>query len=179
MDQSARTTQRWAIVWILAIAPISVWLNLQPDWRFMRESRWAWPAIEFVHVFGLVGFFGLRTMIDLRLTSRAFVSVRIADLLRKFVPATVFFAAITIASGMALYSATPEIMSARPMFQLKVAVLVIALLNLFYLHAFALPSAEKQEAVSILPISARISALLSISLWGIAIIASLLIPYLT
>jgi hypothetical protein len=166
-------------VWILAIASIAVGLSLQPDWAFMRESKWAWPITEFIHVFSLIGFFGLRTTIDLRLTNRAFVGVRLQDLLRKYVPATVILAAVTIASGMALYSATPEIMSARPMFQLKVVILIVALANLFYLHAFALPTAERREREGVLPISAQISALLSMSLWAIAIIAALLIPYVT
>lgn len=177
--RTANTTHWWATVWILAIAIIAIWLNFQPEWEFMRESAWAWPITEYIHVLSLVGFFGLRTMIDLRLTNRAFVGVPIRNLLQKFLPATVVLATVTIASGMALYSATPEIMSARPMFQLKVAILIIALLNLCYLHAFALPAAEKREGEDVLPVAAQISALLSMSLWAAVIVASMLIPYVT
>lgn len=177
--KTANPTHWWSNPWLLAIAMIALWLSLKPDWGFMRESVWAWPAVEFVHVMSLIGFFGLRTMIDLRLTNKAFSGVPIQNLLQKFMPATVGFAAVTIASGMALYSTTPDSMSARPMFQLKVVVLVLALLNLFYLHRFALPAIEKREAEAVLPLNARISALLSMCLWAVVIVAALLIPYIT
>ena len=179
MQHTAGTTQSWTTAWILAIAMIAVWLNLQPDWAFMRESKWAWPVIEYIHVLCLVGFFGLRTAIDLRLTNRAFVGVPIRNLLQNLMPAATVLAMVTIASGMALYSATPEIMSGRPMFQLKIAVLIVALLNFCYLQAYAQPAVEKLEAEGVLPIATRISAALSIALWVVVIVASMLIPYIT
>lgn len=178
MERTASATYGRAAVWILAILVIALWLSLKPDWEFMRVISWLWPFTEFIHVLSLVGFFGLRTMIDLRLTSRALRRVPIRSLVQKYLPATVILAAVTIASGMALYAATPEAMSARPMFQLKVAVLSVALLNLAFLHAFALPAVERLERKGVIPLSAQISALLSMSLWAVVIVAALLIPYI-
>jgi len=177
MERTARESLWWSVGSVLTVSLIVVWLAYTPDGTPMRTWSWAWPLTTILHVLGLVAFIGLRTAVDLRLASPAFGTVPISDLVRRLMPATIVTATVTIVSGLALYMADAGRFATNPMFQIKLAVLAIVLLNVWYLHAVTFRTLDNWSTVSVPPAAARISGVLSLVLWATVIVFSLLTPF--
>jgi hypothetical protein len=181
MDETSRSSLRWSIGSLLVFLAAASTLIYAPDSQTMREAIWAWPTASVLHVVGIVSLIVVRLLVDLRLIGLRwpFGAVPMATLARRLTPWTVMSALITLATGLALYAVDPGDLAANSMFQIKVAALVLALVNIWYCHAVALPNAANGDSQGAPTPTARASGYLSLTLWAVLIGISLLVPYTT
>ena len=177
MDTSSRATATWSIGTLLVFALSWLWLSLAPDSLTMRESRWAFPAASAVHLMGIVLFIGMRLVLDLRIIGWAFSGTAISEVSRRAGPWSLAGAIVTVLSGMALYSANSAQLAANVVFQLKVVVLSVALLNAWLFHAVLTRRMREWDTSSNLPTPVVASAYLSLGLWVVLIVAGRFVAF--
>jgi hypothetical protein len=140
------------------------WLESSGLAQALQASGWLFPAINTVHVLALALVYGTIAMVDLRILRLAFRREPLARFTAALLPWawTAFVAAA--ASGALMFIAGAERYAVNPAFQLKMALLLAAGLNML---AYRLLRPQRNEASR----SARASAALSLFLWT-GIIAS-------
>jgi hypothetical protein len=145
----------------------------------MREWSWVWPATIALHVMGMVALIGLRMFVDLRLIglSWAVDGVPTAALVQRITPWTLVAAVVVLATGLALVAGEPRLVATNSIFQLKIAAVVLALVNAWYLHAVALRGVAQWDSRRAPTPAARASAYVSLVLWVVVIGSSMLAPY--
>jgi hypothetical protein len=163
------------------ISVIASFLIYAPESAAMREWSWAWPTTIALHVVGIVALIGLRMFVDLRLIglSWAVDGLPTATLVQRIAPWTLFAAVLVLATGLALVAGEPRLFATNSIFQIKIAAVVLALGNAWYLHTVALRDTADADADSrrAPARAARVSAYLSLVLWIVVIGSSVLAPY--
>jgi hypothetical protein len=116
--------------------PLYAWLTATWLSDYMRNTPWAWPVCESIHFIGLSMLIGTVGFFDLRLLGFA-RRVPIAAL-HRLIPIGVAGFAINIATGVCFLAAMPDQYFINAAFQVKVAFLAIAGMNVavFYLTTF-------------------------------------------
>ena len=179
MEPTSRSSFWWSVGSLLMFLVAASMLLYAPDSETMREAIWAWPTARWLHVVGIVAVIGLRLLVDLRLIGLQwpFGGVPVTTLAQRLTPWTVIAALLTLASGLALYAVDPGDLAANSTFQIKLAALALALLNVWYCHAFALRDAAQGSSSQAPTSAARASGYLSLALWIVLLGSSLLVPY--
>jgi hypothetical protein len=179
MEPTSRSSLWWSVGSLLVFVAVASTLIYAPDSEVMREAIWAWPTAAALHVVGIVTLIALRLLIDLRMIGLRwpFGGVSMSTLARRVTPWTAIAALLTLATGLALYAVDPGDLAANSMFQIKIAVLALALVNVWYCHAVALRDAAQGDPQQAPTPAARASGYLSLTLWAVLIGVSLLVPY--
>jgi hypothetical protein len=135
----------------------------------IRQSLWLYPALEIVHILGIVILVGAALMFDLRLLGFS-KSLPVSGLARHLLPWSQRALLLIIPSGILLFMTNAVTLGADPTFWLKITLLLIAALNVLIFHQIIFKPPTDRKSHGELPFSARISACVSIAVW-IAIIA--------
>ncbi|MEO8507076.1 MAG: DUF6644 family protein [Betaproteobacteria bacterium] len=143
--------------------------------RTLRESLWAYPAVETLHIIGLALVYGSIVIVDLRLLglSRGVSVVRLA---RHALPWTVGAFLCVAATGLLMFTAHAEDFLSNRVFLLKMGLILTAGLNAGLLHAGAMRTAAQWDA-GLPPPRVRLAAALSIVLWTCVIACGRLLAY--
>lgn len=144
------------------------------DWVRESGSLLGYPAILFLHTLGLATVAGLNGAIDLRLLG---VASRIPlTSLTRFFPFIWAAFGVTALSGVTLLIADAETKLASPVFYVKLAFIILALINLQLLktRVFANPDVDRVPITS----QAKVLALSSLILWVAATTAGRLMAYI-
>lgn len=143
--------------------------------RTLRESLWAYPAVETLHIIGLAIVYGSIVIVDLRLLglSRGVSVVRLA---RHALPWTAGAFLCVAATGLLMFTAHAEDFLANRVFLLKMGLILTAGLNAGLLHAGAMRTAAQWDA-GMPPPRVRLAAALSIVLWTCVIACGRLLAY--
>lgn len=147
------------------VAPIDA-LQQLPLAVALRESVWAFPLLEIVHIAAIAAMVGSVLMIEMRVFG-----------LRKALPlvelgagiAIVAFAVI-VASGSLLFLTDPVSYIANPAFAIKLGLIAVAAINMVAFHARG--SLARPDAI------AKAQAALSLLLWLGVIGAGRMIAYI-
>lgn len=144
------------------------------DWVRESGSLLGYPTILFLHTLGLATVAGLNGAIDLRLLGVA-SRVPLASLTR-FFPFIWAAFGVTALSGVTLLIADAETKLASPVFYIKLAFIILALVNLQLLKSrvFANPDVDRLPVTS----QARVLALSSLFFWVAATTAGRLMAYI-
>jgi hypothetical protein len=144
---------------------------------YVRESMWAYPLFETLHVIGLALIFGPILLFDLRVLgwNKDFAVSRLHKALLPWVW-TGF--ALNAASGILLFVSDAAEFAANTALRLKMVLLVLAGLNALYFQARIAPSATAWDRENKAPVTARFSAAASIVLWLAIITAGRMIAYI-
>ena len=147
----------------------ALWLTLQESGFgiFVRNSIFLYPAANVLHVVGVISFFGLVATMDLALLGAGggAPAKQVVGRLRPFAVALLLLIAAT---GSVLFVAEAVAIAANPIFQLKIALLVLALTNVV-VNEWALRS--RGDGASL----ARLTALMSLLAWlGVAALGRLI-----
>jgi hypothetical protein len=126
-------------------------------------SRWGWPIAEIVHFLGLCLLVGAVGAFDLRMIGL----VRNISLpaLHRLVPFGVLGFALSVASGFMFVVSAPDQYLYNPAWQLKMALLGVAGLNMALFYLTAARGLRALPAESSPPLSARVFAAVSLSAW--------------
>lgn len=136
----------------------------------IRQSTWAFPALDTIHTLGIVLVAGAIMLVDLRLLRLGLRSVPITQLVARIVPATLWGFGLMLLSGGLLFSSEAVRMYHSPAFRIKVVLLALAGLNALIFHRTVYRDAGNWDPASV-PVRARLAGLLSLVFW-IAIIAA-------
>lgn len=151
------------------IAHFLSWLENTSWAAGIRQSMWLYPTLEIIHLTGIVVLVGAAFMFDLRLLGFS-KSLPLVALSRHLLPWSRRGLLLIIPSGILLFITEARTLGVDPTFWLKMILLGIAALNVLLFHRFIFNIPSDKNVQRELPLSSKISALISIVVW-IAIIA--------
>src|SRR4030095_17202878 len=93
--------------------------------RFMRESLWAYPAAETLHIIGIAAVYGSLLVVELRLLGLG-RKVPVASLARLALPWSIAGFALAAAMGVCMFSAHAAEFLAQRVFMLKMGLILAA-----------------------------------------------------
>ncbi len=99
----------------------------------LRKSFWVYPLVNAGHIFGLAMIFGAILPMDLRLIG-FWPGTDYRQLARILVPVAVSGVLLALVTGIALFSARPLDYAYKPLFQIKMIIIVITFFNALLLH---------------------------------------------
>jgi hypothetical protein len=147
------------------------WLNDQRFSVALRGDDWPFPIIETVHILGLGVSVGFVIWVDLRLLGVIMPRERVSEIVSRLEPWAMGGFIIMFISGFLLLLSEPmKCYTALP-FRLKVIMLILAGLNVWYFHAKVYPTVAEWDQSPVLPWRARMVGILSLTLWFGIIIA--------
>jgi hypothetical protein len=137
----------------------------------MRESNWAEPIVETIHVLTLTLFFGFAVLLDLRLLGVVLTSRPISEVLKQLNLWLTIGYAIMIVTGLLLFAGDPVAFYSTFPFKLKMVLLVIAGINAVLFNVTIGKKTGNWDTTPSPPWQAKLSGIVSLVLW-IAIIAA-------
>ncbi len=143
-----------------------------------RESLFAYPIVEGVHLLGLSVAVGLLGLVDLRLAGYVLKGQPVEDVVRSLRPWFVSGFAVVLATGLVLFFSKATIFYSSPLFWSKIVLIGLAGLNAVY---FELNHQRAHRGVAGLPgwqlVSPKASGLISLSFWVTVIVLGRLLAY--
>lgn len=140
--------------------------------QFMRGEKWRYPAVEILHLAGLILVFGSVFVLNLRIFGRVLRPVPVEEVARVLAPITLAGLSIQVLTGPLLFIASAARFYTSVPFWTKIALLAAALAYHFFVHR---PLAFRGKT----PLSKmRLSAALSMILWAGVVLAGLAIELL-
>ena len=153
------------------------WLGNTPWSVALHESRYAFLVVLTVHVLTLAVFVGTAMMIDLRLLGVTMRRVPVSEVMERLVPWSGAGLLLMLTSGALLFYAAPLVRYQNIFFRLKMAALVLALLNAWLFRRTVYRRIADWDRVPVPPRQARLAGALSLVLWVIIITAGRMMAY--
>jgi hypothetical protein len=149
---------------------ICQWVDSTRLSALLRQSNWAFAALDTVHTLGIVLVAGAIMLVDFRLLGFGLRSIPLPDLVRRIVPATLAGFGLMLATGALLFTSEAVKMYQSPAFRIKMILLAAVGLNALIFHRTVYRDVARWHPTNA-PARARLAGLLSLVLW-IAIIAA-------
>jgi hypothetical protein len=143
----------------------------------MRESLWAEPIVETIHVLTLTLFLGFAVMLDMRLLGVVLKRRRMSEVLAQFNPWLFAGFAIMIVTGVLLFCGDPISFWSTTFFKAKMIMLVLAGLNVLIFNATVGRKVAQWDLDPRTPGQAKVAAVISLVLWVLIIAAGRGIAY--
>ena len=159
------------------ILPFLEWLESTPWSIALLESFYVWPLLESTHVVSLMLFVGTTAMMDLRLLGVTFGSVPVTEFTQRLLPWTRVGFAIMLVTGVLLFYSSPVRYYHNLFFRLKVIVLIIAGLNVWFFHSRTHKTVGEWAGRFTPPRGARMAAAVSLIAWATVVVAGRLVAY--
>lgn len=144
----------------------------------IAESRFAFAAIEGIHLIGLSLSVGLIFLTDLRLMNVLFRQIPVNDVLVHLRPYALAGFALVFLSGGLLFWAEAVTLIESPAFPLKMLFMALAGANALYFELRLARHPAVAENRGHLPRSVIYAGAASLTLWTLVVICGRLIPYL-
>ena len=106
------------------------WLEASRLGEFIRESEWAFPAAESVHVIGLALVIGTISIVDLRLLGLASTNRVYSELAEQVLPWTWGAFVLAAISGTLMFISQPWTYLDNAAFRIKFALMFLAAINM-------------------------------------------------
>lgn len=144
--------------------------------RIIRESLWAYPSVETLHIIGLATVYGSILVVDLRLLglSRGVSAARLA---RHALPWTVGAFGLVLTTGLLMFTAHVADFIGNPVFMLKMGLILAGGVNAGLLHIRALRSVATWDTGVMPPMRVRVAAAISIAIWTSVIACGRFLAY--
>lgn len=143
----------------------------------LRESEYAFPIIQTVHVLGVAAMAGTIAVVDLNVLGLVLRKQRPARVVSDVLPITWVGFALAALSGTALFVAQSEKIYGNIFLQLKFVLLLFAGLNVIVFHRVTRKSIESWGEIASPSAAAKASAAASLLLWALIIAAGRYIAY--
>ena len=135
-----------------------------PFVQALAQSPALFAAVETVHTLGFVVLVGAVFFFDLRVLGLG-KAIPVRALARLLLPWSCAALAIIVPSGLALFAVNADLLVDSRTFQLKMALLVAALMNAGYFLTGPLARAKAWDVDVPAPVGAKVSAILSLFIW--------------
>lgn len=147
------------------------WLHDTQLSTTMRESIWAEPLVETIHVLTLTLFLGFAVLLDLRLLGVCMRRRKVSEVLAQLNPFLFVGFAIMVVSGLLLFTGDPPAFWGTIFFKVKMIFLIVAGLNVLIFNATIGRKVAEWDLAAKTPQAAKVAAIVSIVLW-VAIVAA-------
>lgn len=141
------------------------WLQSTPPAVAIAESSWLFPTIETVHVLALTIVVGSISMIDLRLLGAAQRNRSVIELSTEVLPWTWIGFLVAACTGALMFASNAVKYFGNVPFRIKLALLLLAGLNMLYFHLVPYRSAHEWHLQARIPRAGRIAGGVSLALW--------------
>jgi len=155
------------------------WLANTQFSMVMRESTWAEPIVESIHVLTLTLFLGFAVLLDLRLLGLCFTRKRVSEVLAQFNPWLFGGFAVMVITGTLLFCGDPVSFynTQPPFFKAKMVMLVLAGINVLIFNLGIGRRVSEWDLFPKTPRAAKIAGIVSIVLWILIVAAGRAIAY--
>src|SRR5882757_11345537 len=141
------------------------WLEQTSVGAGVRESLWLFPAIETVHLFGIILLVGSTVAFDLRLLSFALREQSVSRLASRLLPWAWIGFAVQVLTGLLLFASEATKCYGNPAFRIKMLLLLLAGVNALAFHVAPFRNVAAWDKASTQPVGAKVAGALSILLW--------------
>ena len=141
---------------------------------FVTGVPWGWPACETLHFIGLCLLFGVAALVDLRMLGMM-KSVPFSAL-HRLMPWAILGFGVNLVTGMLFFIADPGQYTQNGAFQWKMALVLVAGINVVYFTAFDQPWAVQSGDDA--PLTAKIAAATAMALVVGVIFCGRMLPFL-
>ena len=141
--------------------------------QFIQRTHGMIASIQMVHIICLASVFALGLALALKLAGGGFDSESLNSLSRRFVPAIWIFVAVLLVTGALLIIAEPVRSLPKPVFYIKMALIVLALIMT---SAIAWRARRAERAGASAPVSKAL-AVVYMLVWCSIIFAGRMIAY--
>jgi hypothetical protein len=160
----------------MPLGPWLTWIERSPLGTVLRESAWLYPMVEICHILGFVVLVGAAAMFDVRLLGLS-SAVSVRALARHLLPWARAGLALAAPTGALLFISDATSLAVNPAFQLKLALIALAILNTLVFHRWIGRSMASWDRGRATPVGAKAAGLASLLLWSGAVIGGRLIAY--
>ncbi len=147
-----------------------------PAARWMRESLWAYPCVEIIHIVGFVTLVGAVAVFDLRVLGGV-RRIAVKELARLTLPWSLGALLLVVPSGLLMFSAHATDFVSNRVFAVKMLLLFLAGCNAVFFHIGPYQTVQRWDAYLPAPLAARVSAAVSLALWVGVIACGRLLAY--
>lgn len=144
--------------------------------RLLRESLWAYPITETLHIVGLATLYGSVLIVDLRLLGLN-RSLPVSRLARHALPWTVGAFLLVMLTGLLMFTAHAEDFLTNRVFIVKLGLIATAGVNAALLHTGVMRTVAAWDVNVMPPLRVRLAAVFSILLWTTVIACGRLLAY--
>jgi hypothetical protein len=144
---------------------------------YLRESEWAFPIVETIHVLSITLLVGTISALDLRLLGLLFRKERVSTVSRQVIPLTLTGAAMAFSSGLLLFWAEAAKSYGNPIFRIKLILLLLVGINPLIYYRTIHRKIEAWDSSVHPPFPAKIAGGVSLTLWAAIITAGRVIAY--
>ena len=130
----------------------------------IRQSSWLYMAANIGHILSLAVFAAGIAIIDVRMAG-FLAATAPGEVLRIFRNVALAGFAGLLVTGSILFTAEASHVIVNPVFQLKLALIALGLLNVTWFEYFTAPKLRKVKPLKRLPIEARRAGIASIVIW--------------
>ena len=131
----------------------------------MQNSLWPFPAMETIHIIGIVLLVASVTILDLRLLGVMLKQQPVSALTKRILPWAWTGFSIQVASGFLLFATEPEKLYVSIPFRLKMLMIVLVGVNALLFHGLVYRHVESWDTRADTPMGAKIAGCFSILLW--------------
>ncbi len=130
----------------------------------IRQSTWLYMTANIGHILSLAIFAGAIAVMDLRMAGM-FAATSPGYILKTFRRVAMIGFAGLFLTGATLFIAEASHVILNPVFQFKLALIALGLLNIAWFEYFTAPKLRKLKPLKPLPQEARTAGLVSIAIW--------------
>ena len=143
----------------------------------LHESRYVFLLVLMIHVLTLSVFVGTAVMIDLRLMGKTMVRVPVSQVVSRLLPWNELGFAVMVVTGALLFYAAPLARYENIFFRLKMAALLLAVVNIAWFRRTAYRRIHEWDLEPVPPRRVRMVGVLSLVLLAIVITAGRMMAY--
>jgi hypothetical protein len=155
------------------------WLRaIEQSWLGVaaRESVWLYPAANVGHILTLTAFAASVAMMDARLLG-AFAATQPRAFLGAVRPVAIGALIVMMLTGSVMFAAEAPHVAVNAVFQTKLALIALALVNAVIFEVFSASDVRALPAGAPMPGAARVNAAVSLLLWLAVAASGRLIAY--
>lgn len=138
--------------------------------EFMRLNEYAFPLSEVLHICAMSILVGTIFVVDLRLANVGSRGFRVSRLMQMLVPMTVAGFVAALITGFLMFSAQPVKYLTDSPLPYKMALIVVAGINMFWFHSWTQKSIAAWDEGAPTPAAARFAAYSSMAIWTCVLI---------
>lgn len=149
----------------MSLDTLLAWLYATPIATAVRESSFLFPTVETVHVLAITLVVGSISIVDLRLLGVASRGRAVTEVTAEILPLTWCAFAVAVVSGSLLFSSQAIKYVDNLAFELKMALLLLAGLNMVVFHQLTQRDIAAWDRAERPPLGPRLAGGISLALW--------------
>jgi hypothetical protein len=159
------------------LRPYFEWVDALPSSIALRESTYGYTFLLTTHVISMCVFAGLVIMMDLRLAGFGNKKTPISEIQKRLFPWQTLGMVGAAITGVLLFYGQPMRYYGKVFYWSKIAMMILALLNLLYFHLGTYRSVAQWDTEVSPPWNVRLAGIISLVLWAAVVATGRLTAY--